>query len=71
MSDEAQGLAARLRDAREYLDLSQQFVADQTGIPRSAISDISRQGLTASRMRRSSPALSSLLIHSRRSLYGT
>jgi transcriptional regulator with XRE-family HTH domain len=42
LSDEAQGLAARLRDAREYLNLSQQFVADQTGIPRSAISDIER-----------------------------
>jgi transcriptional regulator with XRE-family HTH domain len=41
-SDEAQGLAARLREAREYLNLSQQFVADQTGLPRSAISDIER-----------------------------
>ena len=35
-------LAQRLRDTREYLDLSQQFVSDQTGIPRSAISDIER-----------------------------
>lgn len=35
-------LAARLREAREYLNLSQQFVAAQTGIPRSAISDIER-----------------------------
>jgi transcriptional regulator with XRE-family HTH domain len=42
LSDEAQALAARLRDAREYLNLSQQFVSDQTGIPRSAISDIER-----------------------------
>jgi len=41
-SDEAQALAQRLRDAREFLNLSQQFVADQTGLPRSAISDIER-----------------------------
>lgn len=40
--DEAQVLAARLREAREYLNLSQQFVAGQTGLPRSAISDIER-----------------------------
>jgi transcriptional regulator with XRE-family HTH domain len=33
-------LAARLREAREYLGLSQQFVADQTGIPRVAVSAI-------------------------------
>ncbi len=33
-------LAERLREAREYLGLSQQFVADQTGIPRVAISSI-------------------------------
>jgi len=33
-----QRLAERLREAREYLGLSQQFVADQTGIPRLAIS---------------------------------
>lgn len=39
---EAKRLASRLRDTREYLDLSQQFVAEQTGIPRSAISDIER-----------------------------
>jgi transcriptional regulator with XRE-family HTH domain len=39
---ESQDLAARLRDAREYLNLSQQFVAEQTGLPRSAISDIER-----------------------------
>lgn len=40
--DEAMRLASRLRDTREYLDLSQQFVSEQTGIPRSAISDIER-----------------------------
>jgi transcriptional regulator with XRE-family HTH domain len=39
---EAQAVAARLRDAREFLNLSQQFVAEQTGLPRSAISDIER-----------------------------
>lgn len=35
-------LAARLRETRAYLNLSQQFVSEQTGIPRSAISDIER-----------------------------
>jgi len=40
--DDAQELAQRLREAREFVNLSQQFVADQTGIPRSAISDIER-----------------------------
>jgi transcriptional regulator with XRE-family HTH domain len=40
--DEAKSLAERLRDTREYLGLSQQFVAAQTGISRSAISDIER-----------------------------
>jgi transcriptional regulator with XRE-family HTH domain len=35
-------LAARLKEVREYLNLSQQFVAEQTGISRSAISDIER-----------------------------
>lgn len=35
-------LAAKLRETREYLGLSQQFVATQTGLPRSAISDIER-----------------------------
>ena len=39
---EAMRLAERLRETREYLDLSQQFAAEQTGIPRSAISDIER-----------------------------
>lgn len=40
--DEAGQLARRLRDAREFTNLSQQFVSEQTGIPRSAISDIER-----------------------------
>jgi len=35
-----QRLADRLREAREYLGLSQQFVADHTAIPRVAISAI-------------------------------
>jgi transcriptional regulator with XRE-family HTH domain len=39
---DAEALAERLRDTREYLGLSQQFVAQQTGISRSAISDIER-----------------------------
>jgi transcriptional regulator with XRE-family HTH domain len=39
---EAKALAERLKDTREYLGLSQQFVSEQTGIPRSAISDIER-----------------------------
>jgi transcriptional regulator with XRE-family HTH domain len=33
-------LADRLREVREYLGISQQFVADHTGIPRVAISAI-------------------------------
>lgn len=33
-------LATRLRETREYLGLSQQFVADHTAIPRLAISSI-------------------------------
>lgn len=41
-SDDAQALARRLREAREFLNLSQQFVADQTGLARSAVSDIER-----------------------------
>jgi transcriptional regulator with XRE-family HTH domain len=40
--NEAQQLASRLREAREFTNLSQQFVSEQTGIPRSAISDIER-----------------------------
>jgi transcriptional regulator with XRE-family HTH domain len=33
-------LSERLREAREYLGLSQQFVSEQTGIPRVAVSAI-------------------------------
>ena len=40
--NEQQQLGKRLKDVREYLSLSQQFVADKTGIPRSAVSDIER-----------------------------
>src|SRR4051794_39705040 len=39
---DAQLLAERLKETREYLGLSQQFVSSQTQIPRSAISDIER-----------------------------
>lgn len=39
---EAATLANRLRDAREFANLSQGFVAEQTGIPRTAISEIER-----------------------------
>jgi transcriptional regulator with XRE-family HTH domain len=39
---DADRLAKRLREAREFVNVSQQFVAEQTGIPRSAISDIER-----------------------------
>jgi transcriptional regulator with XRE-family HTH domain len=39
---QAQLLAAKLREVREYLGLSQQYVADKTGIARSAVSDIER-----------------------------
>lgn len=39
---DAEQLARRLREAREFTNLSQQFVAEQTGISRSAISDIER-----------------------------
>jgi transcriptional regulator with XRE-family HTH domain len=35
-------LGSRLREVREYLNYSQQYVADHTGIPRTAISDIER-----------------------------
>jgi transcriptional regulator with XRE-family HTH domain len=41
-TEAAQQLTNRLREAREFLNLSQQFVAQQTGIARSAISDIER-----------------------------
>ncbi len=39
---EAEALAARLKEAREFANLSQGFVADQTGLSRSAISEIER-----------------------------
>ena len=39
---QAQLLVTRLREVREYLGLSQQYVADKTGIARSAVSDIER-----------------------------
>ncbi|OKI04048.1 transcriptional regulator [Streptomyces sp. CB02923] len=35
-------LGERLKKSRYYLNMSQQFVSDSTGIPRSAISDIER-----------------------------
>ncbi|MBN6050746.1 helix-turn-helix transcriptional regulator, partial [Nonomuraea sp. RK-328] len=35
-------LGDRLRRTRDYLGMSQQYVCDMTGIPRSAISDIER-----------------------------
>src|SRR5687767_12000763 len=41
-SDDAETLARRLKEQRTFLNLTQQFVADQSGIPRSAISDIER-----------------------------
>jgi len=41
-TDPGMDLAHRLREAREFVNLSQTFVAEQTGIPRSAISDIER-----------------------------
>lgn len=41
-STEWQRLGGRLKAAREYLGFSQQYVAQKTGIPRSAVSDIER-----------------------------
>lgn len=41
-SSEGELLASRLREVREFINLSQQFVSEQTGISRSAISDIER-----------------------------
>lgn len=38
MSDDQAAIASRLKEAREYLGLSQQEVTDATGIPRSAVS---------------------------------
>jgi transcriptional regulator with XRE-family HTH domain len=39
---EAKELGERLKTAREYLNFSQQYVAEHTGIPRTAISDMER-----------------------------
>lgn len=39
---ELERLGERLRTTRDYLGISQQYVADNTGIPRSAVSDIER-----------------------------
>ncbi len=38
MSEEQSAIAARLKESREYLGLSQQEVADATGLSRSAVS---------------------------------
>ncbi len=40
VKQDREGLARRLREAREYLGLSQEYVAQQTQIPRPAISEI-------------------------------
>lgn len=40
--DEWVALGTRLKEIREYLNLSQQHVASATGIPRTAVSDIER-----------------------------
>lgn len=42
MPSDADRLAARLKEAREFANLSQGFVADETGLSRSAISEIER-----------------------------
>jgi transcriptional regulator with XRE-family HTH domain len=39
---DADDLARRLREVREYLNYSQQYVSERTGLPRSAVSDIER-----------------------------
>lgn len=41
-AEEAQRLGSRLKEVREYLNFSQQYISDRTGIPRSAVSDIER-----------------------------
>lgn len=48
-AERGQRLAVRLREAREYLGLSQQFVAEHTGIPRLAVSSIEngKRGVSA------------------------
>lgn len=38
--DEAQELARRLRETRAYVNFSQQYVSERTGLSRSAISEI-------------------------------
>jgi transcriptional regulator with XRE-family HTH domain len=40
--DEQVKLGTRLKELREYLGLSQQYVTNNTGIPRSAVSEIER-----------------------------
>lgn len=40
MSEEKTAIAKRLKEAREYLGLTQQQVAEAISIPRSAVSDI-------------------------------
>jgi transcriptional regulator with XRE-family HTH domain len=37
-------LGTRLKEMREYLGFSQQYVSDRTGIPRTAISEVERGG---------------------------
>lgn len=39
---ESRRLGERLKKVREYLNYSQQYVSEHTGIPRSAVSDIER-----------------------------
>lgn len=41
-SSEWSALGERLREVREYLNFSQQWVSEQTGIPRTAIGEIER-----------------------------
>jgi transcriptional regulator with XRE-family HTH domain len=41
-SQEWGALGKRLKDVREYLAFSQQYVSEQTGIPRTAIGEIER-----------------------------
>jgi transcriptional regulator with XRE-family HTH domain len=41
-TDEARRLRTRLREVREYLNLSQEFVAKNAGLLRSALADIER-----------------------------
>ncbi len=52
MAHDQAAIAVRLKEAREYLGLSQQEVADATGIPRSAVSLIEsgKRGVSAQEM---------------------